>query len=925
MYDPIARLNAALKGRYRVDRELGEGGMATIYVAEDLKHERSVALKVLKPELSAVVGAERFLAEIKTTAHLQHPHILPLFDSGEVDGLIYYVMPYVEGETLWDRMETEKQLPVDEAIRIASAVANALDYAHRKGVIHRDIKPANILMQDGQAVVADFGIALAVSAAGAGRLTETGLSVGTPHYMSPEQATGDQTIGPATDIYALGCVLYEMLVGEPPYTGSTPQAILAKIITSEAEPASAHRKSVPLNVDAAVAKALEQVPADRFTSAQDMADALANPSFRHGQDVAAVAAASGSWNRLSVGLAVTTVALAAGLVFNISRSSADRPLEISDAAFGPQRYLVELHDDASYVAYGDLAVTRDGEWLIYTALTDDEVELYSRPLGALESSPLSIPTEGSVRAPFLSPDGEWVGYFTSRRVADRTITSVNKIPAEGGRPITLAENARGINGTWTDDGYVVYTGGGEGFTSTGLYRVPEDGGDPEQLTLANIDNGEFAHHTPIALPEGRGILFRIERTDTTAQTAVLLPETREYRALPDVGMGYPVQYVGTGHLLAPESGSLVAIRFDLDNLATIGQRFQVVDDIQTLEERTGSYASFAVSEAGLLIYAPGGPIGRPEEPILPSLIWVRRDGQEELLPVTPESYGFPRVSPSGDRVAAVIYEGIERSDIWVLDANTGARLRLTNRGFNRSPIWSPDGQYVIFTSDMETVRPLELGRNAWFGNLWRAAADGSTAPERLVTSDQNQAISGVAPDGTVVYSALFERNTRREIWTLSIPDGEIRPLLAGSAMYGNGAVSPDGRWLAHSSDETGEFEIYVQAYPGGGARAPISVGGGSWVAWASDGQELYYRLGPAMMAVGFDTATGRATGAPTELFTGRYSQPNTGRAYDLAPDGRFVVIGFPRGFQPPEPDAPLTSESLVAIVNFFDQVRARSP
>ena len=229
MPDPITRLNAALEGRYRIGSELGEGGMATVYLADDIKHERKVALKVLKPELAAVVGAERFLAEIKTTANLQHPHILPLFDSGEADGFLFYVMPYVEGETLRERIDREKQLPVDEAVRIAAAIANALDHAHRQDVIHRDIKPANILLQDGEPVVADFGIALALGAAGGNRLTETGLSLGTPYYMSPEQATSDQEVGPASDTYALACVLYEMLVGEPPFAATTARAVLVKI------------------------------------------------------------------------------------------------------------------------------------------------------------------------------------------------------------------------------------------------------------------------------------------------------------------------------------------------------------------------------------------------------------------------------------------------------------------------------------------------------------------------------------------------------------------------------------------------------------------------------------------------------------------------------------------------------------------------
>ena len=279
MSDPITHLNTALEGRYAIERELGEGGMATVYLAEDLKHERKVALKLLKPELAALVGAERFLAEIKTTANLQHPHILPLHDSGDADGFLFYVMPYVEGESLRERLDREHQLPVDEAVTIATDVAGALQAAHDQGVIHRDIKPANILLSKGRPLVADFGIALAVSTAGGGRLTETGLSMGTPFYMSPEQAMGDREIDARSDVYSLAAMLYEMLAGEPPYQGSSAQVILARIITSKAGPVSDERDTVPAHIDAALAKALNRTPADRFATAAAFADALTNPAF----------------------------------------------------------------------------------------------------------------------------------------------------------------------------------------------------------------------------------------------------------------------------------------------------------------------------------------------------------------------------------------------------------------------------------------------------------------------------------------------------------------------------------------------------------------------------------------------------------------------------------------------------------------------
>ena len=367
MTDVVARLNAALSGRYRVERQLGEGGMATVYLAEDLKHDRRVALKVLKSELAAAVGAERFLAEIKTTAKLQHPHILPLHDSGTADGLLFYVMPHVEGESLADRLDREHQLPVDEAVRIATNVAEALDYAHRHGVIHRDIKPANVLMQDGKPVIADFGIALAVSTLGGARMTETGLSLGTPHYMSPEQATGDLAVSGATDIYALGCVLYEMLVGEPPYTGSTPQAILGKIISAKPVSATAERKSVPSHVDAAIRKSLEKLPADRFGSASEFARALADRGFRYGAEEGAAfagptsAVPHGPSNRLTIAGWSAAAVLALGLAWSVADSPSPQPRPVT-------RFEVALPGDRDGNPVSlDLALSPDGSQILYRA------------------------------------------------------------------------------------------------------------------------------------------------------------------------------------------------------------------------------------------------------------------------------------------------------------------------------------------------------------------------------------------------------------------------------------------------------------------------------------------------------------------------------------------------------------------------------
>ena len=483
MSDPVARLNAALEGRYAIERELGEGGMATVYLADDLKHERKVALKVLKPELAAVVGAERFLAEIKTTANLTHPHILPLHDSGEADGFLFYVMPYLEGENLADRIDREKQLPVDEAVALASKVAGALQHAHEHGVIHRDIKPGNILLQDGEPVVADFGIALALGVAGGTRLTETGLSVGTPFYMSPEQATGDQAVGASTDTYALGSVLYEMLVDDPPFAGSTAQAVLGKIIAGKSVSVRKERTSIPANVDAAVRKALEKLPADRFASAQEFGNALGDEHFRYGELVTAGQSATlGPWNRLSIGLASLATILTLTLVWSLLRPEAPRPTT---------RVSVLIPEDQSFhPSRGDFDLSNDGSLLVYRGVGDEgQPQLWARRWDALDATPIRD-TDGAGR-PAISPDGREVAFNVSRGV-------IRVVPLQGGVSRTLTDSAW-VNGgppQWSPDGAWIY------FTnpSQGLSRLPAGGGIAEIVTVVDTATGYNLHVSVDGLP-----------------------------------------------------------------------------------------------------------------------------------------------------------------------------------------------------------------------------------------------------------------------------------------------------------------------------------------------------------------------------------------------------------------------------------------
>jgi hypothetical protein len=402
---PTDRLNTALAGRYRVERHLGEGGMATVYLAEDLKHDRKVALKLLKPELAAVLGAERFVVEIKTTASLQHPHILPLFDSGTADGFLFYVMPFIEGETLREKLNRETQLGVDEAVRIAREVADALEYAHQHGIVHRDIKPENILLHGGHAMVADFGIALAVSAAAGGRMTETGLSLGTPHYMSPEQATAEKEITARSDVYSLGSVLYEMLAGQPPHLGGSAQQIIMKIIAEPVQPVTALRKSVPPNVAAAVAKSLEKLPADRFESAKAFGEALGNPAYTNASSAGTVGYAVAGGRGVSPRLFAIAVTVAAVLLvttvwgwraaFRDESGMAVRfPLTLAaDLRLGPGPSV-------------PLAISPDGKNIVFVGVRAGATMLYRRVLN--DPTAHAIPGTENANSPFFSPDGKWL-------------------------------------------------------------------------------------------------------------------------------------------------------------------------------------------------------------------------------------------------------------------------------------------------------------------------------------------------------------------------------------------------------------------------------------------------------------------------------------------------------------------------------------
>jgi Tol biopolymer transport system component/tRNA A-37 threonylcarbamoyl transferase component Bud32 len=854
------RLAAALGDRYRIERELGQGGMATVYLAHDLRHHRKVALKVLKPELAAMLGAERFVVEIRTTAALQHPHILPLFDSGTADGFLYYVMPFIDGETLRSKLDRETQLGIDEAVKLTVAVADALDYAHRHGVIHRDIKPENILLHDGRPMVADFGIALALSAAAGGRMTETGLSLGTPHYMSPEQATAEKELSPRSDIYSLGSVLYEMLTGNPPHTGASAQQIIMKIVTEEAAPVTRLRKSVPPNVAAAVGKAIEKLPADRFVSAAEFAAALSNPAY----------VASGGTTRIHAlaplrrygparALALACVVLAAVGLWGWLR-----PVSTGDPA-SSWRVRIALPDGAP-LGEG-LSLTSDGSRLVY----DAGGRLWLRTAEA--TNPVPIGGTDGAWAPAFSPDGRRMAFFRGYRVP----VLIDVMTLEGGTSRTIVSNASISSGPgWTDDDHIVYSG------LAGLVRVPASGGDGQQLTTVDSAAGEVLHVEASGLPGDGGVVFTImQRNSDSSYIAAVGPEGgRVTRLLP----GLRAIPAPPDHLIVTRlDGSIVALPFDAERRRITGAPVSIASGL-----RTGTFTMVGrttVSATGRLIYVAAG-WGRRQDPA--DLVWIGRGGA--LAPVDTSwtaLFESVAVSPNGHRVAVAV-AGENTEDLFVRDLSSGSEARIAIPGtMLRDPVFSPDGRWLYF-----------LGLGASHG-LHRVDPNGTAAPERILPSEFAPiGHLAIAPDGDHAYYLKATAETRRQILRYSLSHGTTDAavtLVGGTAVRPQ--VSPDGRWLAFLS-LVSRPEVHVRSVDATRLedwRVASTVDEGTSIRWSRAGDELFYIANDSMMAVRLSPSPSLQVGAPRALFSTAGFRPG----FALGPDGSFLMIRWRPAMRPP--------------------------
>jgi serine/threonine-protein kinase len=864
-------------GPYTVVGLLGQGGMGEVYRAHDGRLKRDVALKILPVGFSSDADrVARFQREAEVLAALNHPGIAAIYGVEDVDGTRALVLELVDGETLADRIG-RGPIPVDETVSLARQIADALDYAHERGVLHRDLKPANIkVTPDGKVKLLDFGLATALGAAASGSgaspqgqaptittpaFTQAGVLLGTAAYMSPEQARGKQ-VDRRADIWAFGCVLFEMLTGTRAFQGETISDTLAAVLKSDPEWAKLPA-AIPGGLDALVRKCLTRDLKDRV---RDIADARWWLDQATGPVIASIlspVSPAPRRSRVKGFVAILIAGLAAGGISTwfVMRVMVDPPVQTRLALVLPTGGQV-----GTSTTDPDLAVSPDGRSVAYT-LVDAAGERYLYLQRLDEVAPTQVRTRSDPRTPFFSPDGRWLGFFEEREL--------RKAPTSGGPAVSVADVGDVPRGAaWASDGSIVVS---TLDTATGLLRVPEEGGTPEVLTTPDASRGEYDHRHPEVLPGSGAVLFTIVTgsagSEQQHQVGMLDLRTRKHRTLIRAG-SFP-RYAASGHIVYVAEGALFAVAFDAGRLEVTSDPVRIPANVTI---KGSGAANVGVAGNGTLVYMTGR-LQTSER----TMVWVDQTGHETPLTVPPRPYVMPRVSPEGTRVAVEI-----AGDVWMLDVARGTLDRLAaDVGRDSGPIWSPDGQRIAYHAG---------GRDGGPGIHIRAA-DSTGGVERIA----NGTVWPLSwsPDGrSMVFIDLAgaRRNTTYGgdlgLVTLGGPE-RPRPLVATAATENDASVSPNGRWLAYATNESEQNEIVVRPFPDVDAgRWRISTNGGDDPVWARDGRRLFYRQGRAMMAVAVSAGSPSTWGRPERLFEhASLVGPSPGpRAFDLGPDGRFLLV-----------------------------------
>ena len=883
--------NGITLGAYEILAPIGSGGMGEVYQAHDTKLERDVAIKVL-PEAFAhdLQRLSRFQREAKLLASLNHPNIATIHGLEESNGTHYLVMELVPGETLRERVAREGAVPVDEALGIARQIAEALEAAHEESIIHRDLKPANVkVTPEGKVKVLDFGLAKAFAGEESGSdpsnsptlsqaATLQGVILGTAAYMSPEQAKG-KAVDKRTDIWAFSCVLYELLTGKQAFTGEDITEILAAVVMKE--PAfDALPRNTPPSIRVLLQRCLRKDRRQRVPDAAAMRieieDAIAAP-----KDVAAMHMASTPRSKLLAVVAAALTVLLGVALWGWWRAT--RPVE--EKLKPLVRLDVDLGPDVSLGSPGgaDEILSPDGTRLVYVS----QGRLFTRRLDQPNAIELGG-TQGT-SAPFFSPDGQWVAFFVQGKL--------KKISVEGGAAIALCDTPYTLGGSWGEDGNIIaalnFTGG--------LSRIPSVGGAPTPVT--ELQSGEATHRWPQVLPGGKAVLFTASTTPTGFDTASIevMSLSDHHRKTLQRG-GTFGRYLPSGHLIYVNRGTLFAVPFDVDRLEVHGTPTPVLDQVGY--NATNGSAKLDFSQIGTLVYRSGGGGGG-----LVTVQWVDAAGKTQPLLAKPDAYQRPSLSPDGNRLA------ISTSDIWVYEWQRDTMTRLTfGPGPSIYPIWSPDGQYTLFQAP---------------GGVFWTRSDGAGKPQQLTQSKNAQYPWSFTGDGKrLAFNELTPEN-QYDIWTVPLESdgaglraGKPEPFLQTPFDERHGSFSPDGRWMAYSSNESGSFQVYVRAFPDKGGKWQISNSGGMYPVWSRNVRELFYRTEDNQIMVASYTVKGDSFVAdkPRVWSEKRIADIGLLANYDLAPDGKRIAALLPAG----TPEDQKAQNHVIFLENFFDEVRRRT-
>ena len=884
-------------GPYEILTAIGAGGMGEVYRARDTRLGRDVAIKILPQHLTEKADArQRFEREARAVSSLNHPHICTLHDIGHQDGTDFLVMEYLEGETLAKRLE-KGPLATTELLRIGIEIADALEKAHRAGVIHRDLKPSNIMLTKGGAKLLDFGLAKAEEESAAPALasltqpvnplarstpvTAEGTIVGTFQYMSPEQMEGKE-VDARSDIFSFGAVLYEMATGKRAFEGKTTASVIAAILEREPPPISSVQPMSPPALDRAVKICLAKDADERFQSAHDVK--LQLEWIREAGSQAGVPAPVVARRKMRerFWISATTLVTIIAALFAIGyflRAPQPAQSVVAQILPPPNTNFVFGGFDA-----GPPTISPDGKRLAFVAAGfDGKQELWVRPLDSTTAQPLAG-TDGAT-FPFWSPDSRSIGFFANGKL--------NYMDASGGPSLALADAARGRGGAWGPDGTILFSPN----SRTALFRVPASGGTAQQVTKLNASDQEITHRWPQFLPDGKHFLFY---SPTVATQAI-----STYADSLDGGAPQPLLradsnavYAPPGYLLFVRQGTLMAQRFDPGSLRLIGEAMPLASDAEV--DANIWRGVFSASSNGILVYEAGNALSLEAQ-----LLWFDRSGKQVGETGTGGDLYMPSLSPDGRKLAVTVTTpGVSPYNIWVYDLTRGIRTRLTfSPALDAEAAWSPDGKTIAFVSNRS-------GQS----HLYEKAADGTGSSSPLVVDNNSESRPSFSPDGRYL---IFQRDLHQhagshfEIWALPLfDDRKPFPVIQNPSFdAGDPALSPDGKWLAYVSTESGRTDVYIAPFLHGSGKWQVSSGGGTWPRWRRDGRELFYfsldnKIISAQIS---EQGASLVIGKVVSLFQTN-PVPSSTWPYDVTADGSKFVVATQA--------ASKTKQSLTLVTNW---------